>query len=29
MSMVRNSLSEEGRFPSRRTFQRRLKANTV
>ena len=26
MSMVRDSLSEEGRFPSRRTFQRRLKA---
>src|SRR5215218_4477968 len=26
MSMVRDSLSEEGRFPSRRTFERRLKA---
>jgi hypothetical protein len=26
MSMVRESLSEEGRFPSRRTFERRLKA---
>jgi hypothetical protein len=26
MSMVRDCLSEEGRFPSRRTFQRRLKA---
>ena len=26
MSMVRDSLSEEGRLPSRRTFERRLKA---
>jgi Transposase DDE domain len=26
MSMVRDSLREEGRFPSRRTFERRLKA---
>jgi Transposase DDE domain len=26
MSMVRDCLSEEGRFPSRRTFERRLKA---
>jgi hypothetical protein len=26
MKMVRDCLSEEGRFPSRRTFQRRLKA---
>ena len=26
MTMVRDSLCEEGRFPSRRTFQRRLKA---
>jgi hypothetical protein len=26
MTMVRDSLRQEGRFPSRRTFQRRLKA---